>query len=135
MNENINLRPISELPEVESISDGDKLLLNSNGEAKLIDASKVGGSGGGGTIYVEMIEVDETFDNAAFVCYADAEHTQQLTYEEGKKLLIAGAGVYGYASTGELSANISVNFSMLVWDYPYCLQLLTKAAEIIFLDN
>lgn len=91
MSENINLRPISELPEVESVSVGDKFLLNSGGEAKLIDASKMGG--GGGTIYAELeFATDSDSDNIARV-YADEAHSNMLTYDQAKEKLKSGAAL------------------------------------------
>ncbi|MBP3427125.1 MAG: hypothetical protein J6M47_02550 [Clostridia bacterium] len=37
----MNFRPINEVPEIEALNEGDKLLVNSNGTARQIDAEKV----------------------------------------------------------------------------------------------
>ena len=37
----INFKPINEVPEIEALNEGDKLLVNSNGTARQIDAEKV----------------------------------------------------------------------------------------------
>lgn len=37
----MNFRPINEVPEIEALTEGDKLLVNSNGTARQIDAEKV----------------------------------------------------------------------------------------------
>lgn len=117
MSENINLRPISELPEVESVSEGDKLLLNSNGEAKMIAASKVGGSGGGGgTVYLQAVEIAEDLSEGTIMCYADEALTQPIDYETGKKLFMAGAGTYGSITAMGMTAFICWSFSFIMWD-------------------
>ena len=76
------LKPINNLPVAESISKGDKILISSGGVVKQIDASLVGGGGSGGTVVYAQI-MDESF--GVVTAYKDAEHTQMLTYEEGKK--------------------------------------------------
>ena len=41
----INFKKITEVTEITELSEGDKLIVNSNGAAKQIDASKIGGGG------------------------------------------------------------------------------------------
>lgn len=82
------LKPINNLPVAESISEGDKILINSSGVAKQIDASLVGGGGGGMTvIYAKYADENEV----TVMAYKDADYTQQMTYAEGKKAFENGA--------------------------------------------
>lgn len=86
----INFKPINELPEIESVSEGDKLLVNSGGTAKQIDASKFAGGGGAvGVIYIDMSEesVDGNVTSGAF---SDVSLSTLYTYEQGKALLLRG---------------------------------------------
>lgn len=88
----LNFKKINEVPVVNEVQENDMLLLNSNGEAKQIPANKFstsGGGSGGGMIY----GYDPTTAPEAFQAFADAELTQPLTYEEGKTLLLGGAGM------------------------------------------
>ena len=81
------LKPINTLPVAESVSEGDKILINSGGVAKQIDASLVGGGGGMTVIYAKPAD-----DNGTTVmAYKDADYTQQMTYAEGKKAFENGA--------------------------------------------
>ena len=81
------LKPIKNLPVAESVSEGDKILINSGGVAKQIDASLVGGGGGMTVIYAKPAD-----DNGVTVmAYKDADYTQQMTYAEGKKAFENGA--------------------------------------------
>lgn len=82
------LKPINNLPVAEAITEGDKLLINSGGMAKQIDASLVGGSGGGMTVIYAKY-ADE--NGATVMAYKDADYTQQMTYAEGKKAFENGA--------------------------------------------
>lgn len=85
----MNLKPINEVPEVEALQEGDKILINSNGAAMQIAASKVGGSGGGvGAIY-GAIQMDDNGD-AFITAYADKEMTVSMTYAEGKAMAESG---------------------------------------------
>lgn len=94
----MNLKPINEVPEIESLQEGDKILVNSNGLAKQIAASKVGGRGGGmGTIYGTVQMLDETISSAMLVAYADKEMTKPMTYAEGLTMLESGMRLYAYA--------------------------------------
>ena len=81
------LKPINTLPVAESVSEGDKILINSGGVAKQIDASLVGGGGGMTAIYAKPAVDNET----AVMAYKDADYTQQMTYAEGKKAFENGA--------------------------------------------
>ena len=81
------LKPINTLPVAEAISEGDKILINSSGVAKQIDASIVGGGGGMTAIYAKPAVDNET----AVMAYKDADYTQQMTYAEGKKAFENGA--------------------------------------------
>lgn len=88
----LNFKKINEVPVVNEVQENDMLLLNSNGEAKQIPANKFstsGGGSGGGMIY----GYDPVTSPEAFQAFADAELTQPLTYEEGKNLLLGGAGI------------------------------------------
>lgn len=88
----LNFKKINEVPVVNEVQENDMLLLNSNGEAKQIPANKFstsGGGSGGGMIY----GYDPDTSPEAFQAFADAELTQPLTYEEGKTLLLGGAGI------------------------------------------
>lgn len=85
----MNLKPINEVPEVEALQEGDKILINSGGAAMQIAAEKVGGSGGGiTTIYGAL----GTMGEGVFVAtaYADKEMTKPLTFAEGKAILESG---------------------------------------------
>ena len=90
------LKPINNLPVAESVSEGDKILINSGGVAKQIDASLVGASGSGGTVVYAQI-MDETF--GVVTAYKDAEHTQMMTYEEGQKAF-SGIAIVNINSMG-----------------------------------
>lgn len=123
MDENINLRAISELPEVEAISDGYKaLLVDANGMAAQIPANKLGGSGGG-TIYLEGIDysVNENgaIEDLACKCYVDEALTSALDYETGKKMLMGGAGAYLKSDlligAGYPSNEMGCNFSTMIY--------------------
>ena len=88
----LNFKKINEVPVVNEVQENDMLLLNSNGEAKQIPANKFstsGGGSGGGMIYGYAPDTSPE----AFQAFADAELTQPLTYEEGKNLLLGGAGI------------------------------------------
>lgn len=91
----INFKPINELPEIESVSAGDKLIVNSGGAAKQIDASKVGGSGGGSAdiIYVDGSGFNPENQEFQAMAYADKEMTIPMTYAQGKAALLAGNAI------------------------------------------
>lgn len=91
MSETMNLRPFANLPETDAIKEGDKVLVNQDGMAKQLDASKIGGSGGG-TIY--GIPTVATSGNIVEV-YADENHTTQLTYEQAMQMFKGGAVIFG----------------------------------------
>lgn len=88
----LNFRKVNDLEELSNLSGGDKLIVNSNGVAKQISASAVGGSGGGGggIVYTDadLFSGEESMDITA---YADPEMTTKLTYDEAKKLFMGGA--------------------------------------------
>lgn len=112
-----NFKPINEVPEIDAVSVGDKLLVNSNGAAKQIDASKIGG-GGGGTVYLNVLQTSEDFSEMVVQCYADEGLTMALDYETGKKLFMSGASAYVSIPTGQTTpAIVSINFSLLAWEY------------------
>lgn len=90
MSETMNLRPFANLPETDAIKEGDKVLVNQDGMAKQLDASKIGGSGGG-TIY--GIPTVATSGNIVEV-YADENHTTQLTYEQAMQMFKGGAVIF-----------------------------------------
>lgn len=93
----MNLKPINEVPEIESLQEGDKILVNSNGAAKQIAAEKIGGSGSGvGTIYGEITPVNESNESFVMVAYADKEMNTPMTYEEGRAVFESAMrlGVY-----------------------------------------
>lgn len=83
----INFKPINEVPMIDEFSEGDTVLVNCGGTAKQIDASKVGG-GGGGIVYISSEFSGEMVYAPA---YADSELTTQLTYEQGIALCSGGA--------------------------------------------
>lgn len=91
----INFKPINELPEIESVSEGDKLLVNSGGTAKQIDASKFAESGsgsGGGSAPAYLKSLDDEFaDMPAYAAYKDEGMTQMMTYAEGLAAAKGGA--------------------------------------------
>lgn len=91
----INFKPINELPEIESVSAGDKLIVNSGGAAKQIDASKVGGSGGGSAdiIYVDGSGFNLESQEFHAMAYADKDMTTPMTYAQGKAALLAGNAI------------------------------------------
>lgn len=88
----INFKPINELPEIESVSAGDKLIVNSGGAAKQIDASKVGGGGSADIIYVDASGVGEG-TTIQTVAYADKGMTAPMTYAQGMAALLAGNAI------------------------------------------
>lgn len=88
----INFKPINELPEIESVSAGDKLIVNSGGAAKQIDASKVGGGSSADIIYVDASGLSEG-GMAQTVAYADKDMTIPMTYAQGKAALLAGNAI------------------------------------------
>lgn len=97
----LNFKKINELPVLNEVKENDMLLLNSNGEAKQIPANKFstsGGGSGGGMIY--GYAPDTSLE--AFQAFADAELTQPLTYEEGKTLLLGGAGMFSTTDEAEV---------------------------------
>lgn len=53
----MNLKPINEVPEIDSLQEGDKILVNSNGLATQIAAEKVGGGGlpTGGAAHQQLV--------------------------------------------------------------------------------
>lgn len=123
MSENISVRKFTDLPEAESIKDGDKVLINSDGEARQLAANKLGG-GGGEIIYLQVIG-DPTFDengklvNLQSYCYADEALQTQLTYAQGKNMLMHGATLYvkGDAVTAMtgISDNMTINSPIAVY--------------------
>lgn len=98
----INFKPINELPEIESVSEGDKLLVNSGGTAKQIDASKFAESGSGsgngsggaaGVIYIDVSVEMEGEDGIVTImsgAFSDVSLSTPYTYEQGKALLLCG---------------------------------------------
>lgn len=90
MSETMNLRPFANLPETDAIKEGDKVLVNQDGMAKQLDASKIGGSGGG-TIYgILNLSKDVTIAEV----YTDENHTTQLTYEQAMQMFKGGAVLF-----------------------------------------
>lgn len=97
----INFKPINELPEIESVSAGDKLIVNSSGAAKQIDVSKVGGSGGSADIiYVDGSGFNPENQEFHAMAYADKDMTTPMTYAQGKAALLAGNAIM-MANSGE----------------------------------
>lgn len=84
----INFKPINEVPTIEALAEGDKVLVNSGGTAKQIDASLVGGSGGGTVIYIK--DFTEGTDMMTGSPCKDAELTQVMTTEELLAAFAAG---------------------------------------------
>ena len=119
----INFKPINELPEIESVSDGDKLLVNSGGMAKQIDASKFAGSGSGsgsggaaGVIYIDMSEQMEGEDGIMTTisgAFSDVSLSTPYTYEQGKALLLCGNAM---ACVEEGAVNMCLLPTMFVLD-------------------
>ena len=95
----INTKPIAEVPVIEELSEGDKLLVNSGGAAKQIDASKVGSGGGGGVIYTRVTSDQVEGTQIACQAYADAEMTTLLSYEECKSIIYGGGSIHLLLST------------------------------------
>lgn len=96
MSETMNLRPFVNLPETDAIREGDKVLVNQDGIAKQLDASKIGaGTGSRGlTIYVSLEELDSAeIVNAN--AYADKELTTQMIYDEVKEKAMGGVVICG----------------------------------------
>lgn len=91
MSETMNLRPFSNLPETDEIKEGDKVLVNQDGMAKQLDASKISGSGGG-TVYGELTVATSV---NIVVVYADENHNTQLTYEQAMQMFKGGAIIFG----------------------------------------
>lgn len=110
-------KKLSDVNIVETINSGSRVLMEDGGEIVKVDASKVGGSGGG-TVYLNILEVDEALTNIEAACFADEALTQPLTYEEGKKLFMAGAGAYGVISMGTDTAPATLIPSVFVWGFP-----------------
>ena len=84
----INFKPINEVPTIEALAEGDKVLVNSGGTAKQINASLVGGSGGGTVIYIK--DFTEGTDTTTGSPCKDAELTQVMTTEELLAAFAAG---------------------------------------------
>ena len=118
-----NFKPINEVPEIDAVSDGDKLLVNSNGAAKQIDAKKIGGSGGG-TIY--GILTVGTSGNIVVV-YADENHNTQLTYEQAMQMLKGGAVIF---STLEGASVIVTPLAVIPSDEARAFQMIACVEEI-----
>lgn len=91
----VNIKPINEVSVVEEVAEGDKILLNRGGVAAQIDASKVGGSGGGaagGAVYVDLTSALNGESSEALVqAFVDIEMTTPMDYATGKNILL-GAG-------------------------------------------
>ena len=92
-----NFRSINDVPVAGSLASGDKVILNSGGIAKQIDASKLGGSGGGGTIYAEMEFATDAYTSNIISVYADESHSNMLTYDQAKEKFKSGAVLFGTA--------------------------------------
>ena len=86
----INFKPINEVPVAEELAEGDTLLINSGGTAKQIDATKVGGSGGGTIIYLKDYTPDESDGNATASPCLDAEMTQVMSTAELAATIASG---------------------------------------------
>ena len=90
----MNLKKINELPELSNLEATDKLVLNSNGEAKQASAETMAKhiaplvkAGGAFQVYTE-----EVFDGDAgmYYMYKDAEHEEMFTYDEFVNLVRQG---------------------------------------------
>ncbi|MBR5786262.1 MAG: hypothetical protein IKY41_06185 [Clostridia bacterium] len=127
----MNFRNVNDLETVSKLNGGDKLLVNSGGVAKQVDANMVGGSGGGGggIVYTDADLFSEATSVTAHA-YMDAELTQPMDYATGKKLLMGGAVMsapvpdayqsYGLAGlTGSLIAVAYVEAAHEVWAYAH----------------
>lgn len=88
----INTKPITEVPVIEELSEGDKLLVNSGGAAKQIDASKVGGSGGGGGVIIYGMMFGMEGENLNVTCHKSAARTESdiMTFVEFEELVSSG---------------------------------------------
>ena len=88
----INVKPINEVPVIDALSEGDKLLVNSNGSAKQIDASKVGGSGGGGGVIIYGAIVGMEGETLNVSCHKSAARTESdvMTFVEFAELVSSG---------------------------------------------
>ena len=89
----INFKPINEVPEITEISEGDKLLVSSGGEAKQIDAGMFAASGGASAEVIHIAVEDMSAASVMASAYADAEMTQMMTYAQGKAALLAGNAI------------------------------------------
>lgn len=91
---NINFKPINEIPEIEALEEGDKVLVNHQGMARLLDGSKVGGNGSGrGLIYVYATGSGSSQQTVG-TAYADLECTIPMTFEETVEKLMSGCFIY-----------------------------------------
>jgi hypothetical protein len=92
MSMSINTKPITEVPVIEELSEGDKLLVNSGGAAKQIDASKVGGSGGGGGGIIYCMPMGGTEESLNVSCHKSASRneTDIMTFVEFAGLVSSG---------------------------------------------
>lgn len=90
----VNIKPINDVPVVEEVTAGDKVLVNRSGAAVQIDASKVGGGGGaaGGVVYADIMGALNGESSTGFVqAFVDIEMTTPMDYATGKNILL-GAG-------------------------------------------
>lgn len=88
----MNLKPINEVPEIESLQEGDKILINSNGAAKQVAASKVGGLPTGGEPHQQLVtDKDGNTMWEDKLCYTEQIQSEVLPETE----LMAMGGVEG----------------------------------------
>lgn len=82
----IHFKPIQEVPFIDTLETGDKLLVNRNGAAHQIDAEKVGG--GRRILYINVTENGEN-GMMAIACQ-NPERTVPIAYETGVNMMMQG---------------------------------------------
>ena len=98
----VNIKPINEVPVVEEVTAGDRVLVNRSGAAVQVPANALGGGSGGGggaaggaaggAVYVDLQStMGEEGGEAIVQAFTDIEMTTPMDYETGKTILL-GAG-------------------------------------------
>ena len=85
----IGLRDITQLEEILEASEGDKIIVIRNGEAKLMNGADIGG---GGKVTNYYIGTDNQVKSASanYVLYADEYMTELVTVEDAYNALNSG---------------------------------------------
>lgn len=85
----MNFKKITDIPVLEEILEGDMLVVNHDGSAAQINASKVGGRGEGNIGQILYVTFEPRTEGTRTVeVYSDESRETMMTFQQGKNALL-----------------------------------------------